>query len=258
MINVSLNDLAIVSELPAPRTATRPADVSAFSTMLDKADARIDPPAQYDQRDSGEEPRAAKSVIPPSNVVESRSNDSPSNVETVAKQADTDQPINPDDAGNPAVTDDKTSISDTQAVNFTVAVAVIPTPINLAAAQLNFGPTNVIAAIAPQTASPNSPLRQGNNDIQLAAQAQTSAATPNILRDATQSNTTDQNSAAMAPSTTDSTMPSSSIPAPGKVMSETLFAVTTLSQAATSEHDTVLPPMSATTIAQEAATQTDV
>ena len=55
MINVSFNDLAIGSDLPAQRTAPRPAEASTFAAMMDEADARR--PGNADARDRSTEPR---------------------------------------------------------------------------------------------------------------------------------------------------------------------------------------------------------
>lgn len=271
MINVSFNELAIINELPVPRSATRPADVSAFSTMLDEADSRQDLPTNNDTRDSAAEPRAtppserkaapeaeqqnghgpnasaAQENAPkqPSPVAESRNDNVASGVETATNKPDTQQTVTAAD------TTEKLPTDDTLAVNFAAVAAPIQIPTKLADVQLNFSPADTVAAVAPQATGPAVPLPQGDSDTHPSAQAASSPvvpATPNTLPGAPQSN-----EAALSPTASrgvaDSTMAAMPAAATGKVMPETLFAVTTLSQAMAPELNDVPPPSPAAKIA---------
>lgn len=268
MINVSFNELAVTSELPAPRSTPRPADVSAFSKMLDKADTRPDLPANPDSRDSRvetrDEPteRASAPDAPrqddqaprevssqedmskrPAAVAESDNGDSPARSSSDEGTKDIPQKADEPDTADKPLNDDKQQAASTPA-----AVPLIVPPIILAAATPNFGLADTVPVVTPIAAGDIAPSPQDEGAVvpqPLSGLRAPTAIAPNTLPGASPSDETDR-STAVSPSTPEAAAPSIPAAAAGKVMPETLFAVTALAQEVMPEPEGVTLPAAAT------------
>lgn len=279
MINVSFNELAITNEHPAPRTASRPDEVSAFSNMLDEAAIRHDQPTAPQAPDRAVEPRDTQAGEPTatahdkghaadavatddgkpeatSPVASSHSDDSP---QTSTPVTDTEPSAKHAGAED---TSDKTATDDSQGVNLAAVVPLLPPVQKSAEMSLNFETSNPIGAVSPQTATP---LPQGDSAGHSPAQGAmaTGAATPNTQPPPSQSPELDRTMTAAQfkageislPATNGSVNPPVTI---GKVKSETLFAVTSLSQSAMPATDSLPLTSPAAQVVATAQTVTEM
>lgn len=267
MINVSFNELAVTSELPAPRTNPRPVDVSAFSKMLDNADTRPDLPTNGDSRDSRAETRAEPAERASAPDAPRQDNQPPHDVssqEDMSKRptmvAETDSPNSPtrsnaDDstknipqkANEPDTAEEPPQDDKQPTANAAVAVPFILPPVILAEATPSLGLANTVPVVAPLAAGDTAPAPQDEGAVlppPLSGLRAPTSAAPNTSPSPSPADEMDRPTAA-APRATDAAAPSIPAAVAGKVMSETLFAVTALSQEVTPEPEVATLPTAA-------------